>query len=124
MLISYLFFFFQSSNVRRRPPALISPPLSIESFDVRSDWLFWTANPSQLNIPSRVEEKQASSSSFSWCASTHPRAHAPAAEERNVDQTQPTEEKQLVTETTKQTHLTLVSLFMLFFSTQTLETRS
>jgi len=36
----------------------MSPPLSIESFDVHSDWLFWTANPYQLNIPSRVEEIQ------------------------------------------------------------------
>jgi len=54
---------------------------------------------------------------FSWCASTYPRARPPAAES-NVDQTQSTEEKQLtfvVTETTKQTHLTLVSLIVLFF---------
>ncbi len=81
---------------RHLPLAPMAPPLSIEYFDLCSDWLFWTANPSQLNIPRRVEEAAPAS------ADARQRTHART--ERNVDKPQPSEDKQLVTDIQLNTH--------------------
>lgn len=118
MFISCIFFFFFQSSAhllsypRPFPLSLLMCAL-IGCFEprIRLNWTFqvaWRKSKQATEIQlMRVH------------APTHPRARPPASAERNVDQTQSTEEKQLVSETTKQTYLTLVSLFVLFFSIET-----
>lgn len=113
-----LLFFFSAHWNRDRPPDLKSPPLTIENFQICP--LIGCFEP---RIPVNWTFQDAwrrRSSSFSWCASTHPSQACTPLQPRSETWMKTTS----YWHTTKHTHSALVSLFMLFFfQFQTLVTR-